>query len=133
MPSRIQRRRTPGWRIPEGAVNVSRPCDWSNPFRIGDEIGPPNFRDDHTPSLVITRVLAIELFRAYVAERGWVDQIRRELAGRDLVCWCPLTLPCHADVLLEIANPTPQQTFTAGPVPERRTRIIVLDRPRRHS
>ncbi|HEY9371501.1 DUF4326 domain-containing protein [Streptomyces sp.] len=28
----------------------------------------------------------------------------RELAGRDLACWCPLDQPCHADVLLEIAN-----------------------------
>jgi hypothetical protein len=30
--------------------------------------------------------------------------IRAELAGRDLACWCPLDQPCHADVLLEIAN-----------------------------
>lgn len=28
----------------------------------------------------------------------------RELAGRDLACWCPLTVPCHADVLLAVAN-----------------------------
>jgi hypothetical protein len=27
-----------------------------------------------------------------------------ELRGRDLACWCPLDEPCHADVLLEIAN-----------------------------
>ena len=33
-----------------------------------------------------------------------------ELAGKNLACWCPLTdaqgnhVPCHADVLLEIAN-----------------------------
>jgi len=33
-----------------------------------------------------------------------VEDVRRELAGRDLACWCPLTEPCHADVLLEIAN-----------------------------
>lgn len=33
-----------------------------------------------------------------------VDEIRAELAGRDLVCWCPLDQPCHADVLLELAN-----------------------------
>jgi hypothetical protein len=33
-----------------------------------------------------------------------LDEIRRELAGRDLMCWCPLSQPCHADVLLEIAN-----------------------------
>ena len=32
------------------------------------------------------------------------DDIRRELRGRDLVCWCPLDQPCHADVLLELAN-----------------------------
>ncbi len=27
-----------------------------------------------------------------------------ELRGRDLACWCPLDQPCHADVLLELAN-----------------------------
>ena len=32
------------------------------------------------------------------------DRIRKELAGSDLACWCPLGQPCHADVLLEIAN-----------------------------
>jgi hypothetical protein len=33
-----------------------------------------------------------------------VDDIRRELAGHDLACWCPLDQPCHADVLLDLAN-----------------------------
>lgn len=33
-----------------------------------------------------------------------VDDVRRELRGKDLVCWCPLDQPCHADVLLELAN-----------------------------
>lgn len=33
-----------------------------------------------------------------------VDDIRAELAGRDLACWCALDQPCHADVLLELAN-----------------------------
>lgn len=33
-----------------------------------------------------------------------VDEIRAELAGKDLSCWCPIDEPCHADVLLEIAN-----------------------------
>jgi len=31
--------------------------------------------------------------------------VRRELAGLDLACWCPLGEPCRADVLLAIANP----------------------------
>ena len=86
--------------MPAGAVNVTRGTDWGNPFRI-------DFALDLGPSLgclTITRELAVELFRAWVNERGWTDQIRRELAGKALVCWCPLDQPCHADVLLEIAN-----------------------------
>lgn len=27
-----------------------------------------------------------------------------ELRGKNLACWCPLDQPCHADVLLELAN-----------------------------
>src|SRR5699024_4075911 len=30
--------------------------------------------------------------------------VRAELSGRVLACWCPLDQPCHADVLIEIAN-----------------------------
>lgn len=26
------------------------------------------------------------------------------LKGKDVACWCPLAQPCHADVLLELAN-----------------------------
>lgn len=41
------------------------------------------------------------------------DKARAELAGRDLACWCPLHVACHADVLLEIANaPAPASTTT---------------------
>ena len=32
------------------------------------------------------------------------EEVRAELAGKDLACWCPLSSPCHADVLLELAN-----------------------------
>ena len=33
-----------------------------------------------------------------------VEDVERELRGRDLACYCPLDEPCHADVLLELAN-----------------------------
>ena len=99
-PKRIQRKRTKGWRMPEGAVNVTRPSGWSNPFRIGESV---EFPMDGI-RVTITRALAIELFRAYVLERGWEDLIRHELAGRDLMCWCAPNQQCHADVLLELAN-----------------------------
>lgn len=66
----------------------------------------------------MTRLEVVECFRALVRGGGWpldsmngwshmypsVEEIRAELAGKDLACWCPLYEPCHADVLLEIAN-----------------------------
>jgi hypothetical protein len=36
-----------------------------------------------------------------------LNAVRRDLAGHDLACWCPLDQPCHADVLLELANADP--------------------------
>jgi hypothetical protein len=102
-PQRIQRRRTRGWRMPEGAVYVGRPTKWGNPWRVDPTM--------QTWWSVRDRTLAVTLFRdALDGNRG--DrygypsdvEIRAELAGRALACWCPLDQPCHADVLLEIAN-----------------------------
>lgn len=53
---------------------------------------------------------------------GWnyppLAGIRAELAGKNLACWCPLNQPCHADVLLKIANappePAPLPTYAAA-------------------
>lgn len=71
---------------PVDATYVGRPTKWGNPFVIGQHG---------------TRVEVIAKYRAHVANRH--TEIRRELRGKDLVCWCA-PLPCHADVLLEIAN-----------------------------
>lgn len=35
---------------------------------------------------------------------GAQDAVKRELKGKNLMCWCPLGEPCHADILLQIAN-----------------------------
>ena len=54
------------------------------------------------------RQAAVDLFRRRIEEpdeqREERLQLIRALKGRDLACWCPLDQPCHADVLLEIAN-----------------------------
>lgn len=56
---------------------------------------------------------AVELFRTHIGPMGNYEyddetlaRLRVDLAGRDLACWCPLNQPCHADVLLELANGT---------------------------
>lgn len=84
MPQRIQRKRTKGWRMPEGAVYVGRPTKWGNPFSTAD----------------FTASDAVACFADEIAPR--LDLL--PLRGKDLACWCALDQPCHADVLLELAN-----------------------------
>jgi hypothetical protein len=88
-PKRIQRKRTLGWKMPEGAVYVGRPSKWGNPFRRGD----------------CSAEVVVSCFLSYIeGNLDIIDSVKRELRGKDLACWCPLDQPCHADVLLEIAN-----------------------------
>jgi Domain of unknown function (DUF4326) len=92
MPGRIQLRRTKGWRKPEGAVVVARPSRWGNPFRIGVD-------GDRAECIALYRAALLANRLSFTAEDA-----RRDLAGRDLACWCRDEDPCHADVLLEVAN-----------------------------
>lgn len=88
-PVRIQLSRAKGWRKPENTVVVSRPSKWGNPYSVS-EFGAP---------------LAVSNYRAWIS--GMISIGARdisELAGKNLACWCRLGTPCHADVLLELAN-----------------------------
>lgn len=91
MPERIQRRRTKGWRMPADTIYVGRGSRWGNPFAINPT------RD---AAAVVTE------FRTHVAcyIANGVGYPLRELRGKNLACWCSLDRPCHADVLLELAN-----------------------------
>ena len=101
MPKRIQMSRQKPWRAdnPE-AVIVARPSKWGNPIKVGETL-KVKVGDDTLGQLVATAMFAVYLFRRYV-EHYKVDV--SELRGKDLACWCPLDQPCHADVLLELAN-----------------------------
>lgn len=100
MPKRIQRKRTKGWKMPAGTVYVGRPTKWGNPYRV--VAAPKMYRQ------MPTRAAAMEAFIEYINEdpEGWAmsDRAKVELRGKDLACWCSLDQPCHADVLLELAN-----------------------------
>ena len=100
MPKRIQRSRAKGWKMPVGAVYVGRPTKWGNLYKVDESIG-------------FDRDAAVDCFQldcasvhGLIGEYPSTEEIQRELRGKDLVCWCPLDGPCHADVLLEIANMT---------------------------
>jgi len=90
MPQRLQRSRRKGARLPAGTLVVSRPTKWGNPhpLELGRAEAVRRYRDD-----LLAGRLGVS-----------VDDVRRELRGRDLACYCPLDEACHADVLIEIAN-----------------------------
>lgn len=111
---RIQLRRTKGWRLPPGAVSVARPSRWGNPFTVESCI-EAGFALDVEQA----RAVVVSAYRDWLRGNTWAagssidwDERRQailsdvhQLAGRDLACWCPLDgRPCHADVLLDLAN-----------------------------
>jgi Domain of unknown function (DUF4326) len=90
MPRRYQRSRRNGAHLPTEAVVVTRPTKWGNPhpLSLGRAEAVRRYRDD-----LLAGRLAVT-----------VDDVERELRDRDLACYCRLDEPCHADVLLEVAN-----------------------------
>ena len=91
------------------AVNVARPSKYGNPFVVGGRLERfCNARAQCSPVLIRTPSQAVNMYRETFypcsASEKAIDEIRRELSGKNLACWCPLDAPCHADVLLELAN-----------------------------
>ena len=100
---RIQRKRTKGWRMPENTVSVARRSMWGNPYVVGAVYPDQGINKPLTAAEAVAHysewVLG-ETFGAVVVRA----EIRLALRGKNLACWCPLGSPCHADVLLEVAN-----------------------------
>ena len=85
--------------MPAGTIYCGRPTPFGNMW-------------SHKPSSVYrvmrvaTREEAIEHYRKwiYADEQAELRQrIKTELKGKHLCCWC-CPEPCHAEILLEIAN-----------------------------
>lgn len=115
-PKRIQRKRTRGWKMPANTIYVGRPTKWGNPFTL--EIG----RDKaiRLYKLWMTRKLTpasmkgiietllqkqgLAIFKLQIAGAVLAKYHIKELRDKNLACWCKLGDPCHADILLELAN-----------------------------
>lgn len=110
-PVRVQLSRRKGWRMPPNTVKVDRTTRWGNPCVVGK----------HGTRAECVKWLSFAMEGSYVmgmktAEGEWLSEsliayakavrrdARRLLRGKNLACWCPLDGPCHADLLLEIAN-----------------------------
>lgn len=101
--------------MPEGTIYVGRGSRWGNPLPgplqrlLPDQI-VTGYRD-----LVVHRKAIMETPDYRITVRATdvttpvptVDEIRTALKGRDLACWCADDAPCHAEVLLALANSDP--------------------------
>lgn len=96
-PHRIQLKRKKGWRLPSNTVIVDRRTPWGNPFTL--ELAR-SLHPNQSKNVMLTN--CIQAFKEYANEQdvNWLLPLR----GKNLACWCPLNQPCHADVLLELAN-----------------------------
>ena len=119
-PKRIQRQRHKGWKKPANTVIVDRTTKWGNPISIAEVAEQyPSLEGRQVATLVVRDFetlarqgsLHLPNWRFLGGARGpvtWTypsaDEICAELAGRNLCCPCPPGRPCHADVLLELAN-----------------------------
>jgi hypothetical protein len=112
-PVRIQLRRIKGWRIPENTVSVTRGPGriWGNPFTVAAAIAVGGCPAADAQQFVV------DCFGNWLRgdRQHWMGNesdaaaaliLTRlpELRGKNLACWCKPGAPCHADVLLEIAN-----------------------------
>jgi hypothetical protein len=98
-PKRIQRSRAKGWKMPANAIYVGRPTVWGNPYVVGSQL---------MNGETLTAEKAVALYEQHLADNFNERDIRHCLRGKDLACWCALDQPCHADVLLRIANSRPK-------------------------
>jgi hypothetical protein len=97
-PSRLQLSRRKGFRLHEAStlmnglpvVKVARPGPWGNPFKVGI---------DGDATECVRRFEEITR-RRLETEPSFLAPLR----GKNLACFCSLQAPCHADVLLELAN-----------------------------
>ncbi len=74
-------------------VYIGRPSKWGNPFKIG--------RDGD-------RAQVIAKYREWLSHQPQLLAQLPELRGKRLGCWCK-PLPCHGDVLAELADAPAQK------------------------
>lgn len=104
-PQRLRLSRAKGWRKPEGAVVVARPTPWGNPFVVGQDGTAAECV--HLFALLCGGFVCFSCKAEPEAQAAFTRHAKKhlhELRGHDLLCWCRAGQPCHADVLLELAN-----------------------------
>ena len=95
--------------MPENTVSVCRPGKWGNPHPVGKPC-PMCEGEIHTRQEAVNEYEADGMHACAIT----LAQARAELRGKNLACFCPLDKPCHADVLLRMANAKAETSKRSG-------------------
>lgn len=99
-PLRVQRKRTKGFRLPPKSVCMTRGTIYGNPFQTAKEFEEWLLHDKVNP----TQLIRQECLFSLPLRRQKILSTIHEHRGRYLACFCPLTQPCHVDILAQLAN-----------------------------
>lgn len=100
-PTRIQRKRTKGYRLPPNTLCCTRPGKWGNPFETAEEFrtGMQDASESFWPVAPHPRGMSGEVFMRLLHIHNYLEDLRQ---FDHLACWCPLDADCHVDVLIEL-------------------------------
>jgi hypothetical protein len=115
-PQRLQLSRRAGYDLQAASLalnglparRVTRPGPWGNPFSIAETA------ERYGLDAAAAQARAVALCRDWLTGRldpalspgppPSREAIRAGLAGHNLACWCRPGTPCHADLLITLAN-----------------------------
>lgn len=108
MPTRIQRSRKPGFRLPQNTICINRGTKWGNPFTVeeyGREKAIEMFRECLLNNVMcyyyFDEIEATTQYNRFVWMAEHLDIIRN---ADYIACFCPLDETCHGDILIEFAT-----------------------------
>jgi hypothetical protein len=75
-----------------GAIDVTRKGPYGNPYKVGSPYSLEDALLNYEKDLILGKL-------SYTT-----SDLRRDLEGKDLICWCKVDQPCHGDILITYAN-----------------------------
>jgi hypothetical protein len=138
-PVRVRLSKHPKFRLPANTVRVGYGTRWANPWEHHAKVPYQNGRSDVGRRTERAHQMAAGMYRRELLDKGrvvvpatrWkaelvttVEDIKRELVGKNVACWCQLYHACHGDVLIEVANDWPSPSLLLGIHADRPSLVI---------
>lgn len=109
LPTRIQRSRAKGSKLPPNTICCTRPGQFSNPYAIGSYVQPVGpQKTARNDEILITRSNCLIFFEEWARQMlehdpQWLEPLRK---AEFLACWCAIESKCHVDIIIRLLHET---------------------------